>query len=205
MLKKSLLIALSLLLLAGPRLFAQSAPAGPAASPAAGTGISSSPTAALRVGDSVDIHIAGVPAEDMQQFGGNYTIDESGMINLPYIGLVKVASLTPSQAQVTIQNALVTAQIYTNPTISVNPANASRFVSVSGSVKQPGRLGYTSDMTVMSAINAAGGKSDFAGDTIRLIRKGQVIKYSFKKLDKYPSMDPPVQPGDQIEMKDSVW
>ena len=43
-----------------------------------------------------------------------------------------------------------------------------RFLSVGGAVRAPGRVPYTSDLTLMSTINAAGGASDFAGDKIRL-------------------------------------
>jgi len=186
MIAKYLSLSLMMLLLAGgPRLLAQGA--------------------ALRNGDAVEIHIAGVPLEDQQQFQGNYAVDESGMLNLPYIGLIKAGGLAPSQVQTAIQNALVAAQIYTNPTVSVNPPAGARYLSVGGAVRLPGRVQYTSDLTLMSTINAAGGPSDFAGDIIRLVRHGKVSKFSRKKLGKDPSQDPPVQPGDQIEILESLF
>jgi protein involved in polysaccharide export with SLBB domain len=185
MLKKYLSIAIALLLLAAPRLFAQAA--------------------ALRVGDSVDHHIAGVPAEDQQQFQNVYTVDENGKINLPYIGLVNAGGMAPSAVQTEIQNALIAAQIYTNPTITVQPSAGARFINVGGAVRAPGRVQYTSDLTLMSTINAAGGFSDFAGDKIRLVRKGKITWYSHKKLDKDPTQDPSIAPGDSVEVPESWW
>jgi protein involved in polysaccharide export with SLBB domain len=160
---------------------------------------------ALRNGDTVDIRIANVPPEDIQQFDGAYTLDEAGMINLPYIGMVKAGGLPPSQVQTLIQNQLISAGIYTMPTVSVAPPAASRFISVGGAVKGPGRLAYMSDLTLMTAISAVGGTSDFAGDKIRLVRGGKVQFFSRHRLDKDPSKDPLIEPGDQIEVLQSWW
>jgi polysaccharide export outer membrane protein len=159
----------------------------------------------LRSGDTVDIRIANVPPEDQGQWDASYTVDESGSLNLPFIGMVKVGGAPPSQVQIEIQNKLIADGIYTNPTVTVTPPAGMRFISMGGAVRQPGRIPYTSDLTLMSAISAAGGASDFAGDTIRLIRGGKIQKYSRKKLDKDPSKDPRIEPGDQIEIKESMW
>lgn len=204
MLKKYLTPCLIIMTLVGPRIFAQAEPvtgkAPRTAAPAqAVAGV------ALRNGDSVDIRIANVPPEDVQQFSAPYTIDESGMINLPYIGMIKAGGLPPSQVQIDIQNKLISAGIYTNPTVTVNPPSGMRFVSVGGAVRAPGRVPYTSDLTLMSTINAAGGAGDFAGDKIRLIRGGKAEYFSRKKLDKDPSVDPRIEPGDQIEVIQSPW
>jgi polysaccharide export outer membrane protein len=174
------------------------APAGSAAAPAAqGSGVP------LRNGDTVDIRIANVPPEDIQQFDGSYTVDESGMINLPYIGMIKAGGLPPSQVQTLIQNQLVSAGIYTMPTVTVTPPAGARFISVGGQVRGPGRIPYTSDLTLMTTISAAGGPSDFAGDKIRLVRGGKVQFFSRKRLEKDPTKDPLVEPGDQIEIMQS--
>jgi len=159
----------------------------------------------LRNGDTVDIRISNVPLDDEQQWDAAYTVDESGGLNLPFIGVVKAGGLPPSQVQVAIQNKLISGGIYTNPTITVNPPAGMRFVSVGGGVRQPGRVPYTSDLTLMSTINAAGGTSDFAGDKIRLIRAGKVLFFSKKKLYKDPTQDPRIEPGDQIEVVESAW
>ena len=203
MLKKLLSIAIAMSLLAATPLLAQAASV-PAASPTA-AGPTTGAGSALRNGDTIALHIAGVPLEDQQQFAGEYTIDENGQINLPYIGLTKAGGMAPSAVQTEIQNALITAQIYTNPTITVSTGAGARFINVAGAVRAPGRVQYTSDLTLMSTIGAAGGPSDFAGDKVRLVRKGKITWYSRKKLDKDPSLDPPLEPGDTIEILESWW
>ena len=217
MLKKTLILGLMIPLMAGPRLLAQAAPVAqpvveraepvtqkkeqPTPAQAAG----GAAAVGLRNGDSVEIRIANVPPEDQQQWFGSYTLDESGMLNLPFVGMIKAGGLPPSQVQIAIQNKLISDGIYTNPTVTVNPPAGMRFISVGGAVKAPGRVPYTSDLTLMSTINAAGGVSDFAGDKIRLTRGGKVQFYSRRKLYKDPSKDPPIEPGDQIEIVESWW
>jgi polysaccharide export outer membrane protein len=146
-----------------------------------------------------------VPPEDVGQIDGNYTLDESGMLNLPFIGLIKAAGLPPSQVQIAIQNKYIADGIYTNPTVTVSPPPQSRFIDVSGAVKAPGRVPYSSDLTLMTTIDSAGGPSDFAGDRIRLVRGGKIQFFSRKKLNKDPSLDPRIEPGDQIQIMESWW
>ena len=170
-----------------------------------GTSVTSGPGVALRPGDTVEIRVANVPPEDVGQFSALYTLDESGMLNLPFIGMIKAGGLPPSQVQVVIQNKLISTGVYVNPTVSVNPPAGGRFISVSGAVRAPQRVQYTSDLTLMTTIAAAGGPSDFAGDAIRLTRGGKVQLFSRKKLQKDPSEDPRIEPGDQIEVVESWW
>jgi polysaccharide export outer membrane protein len=215
MLKNSLVASLLFLCLGTPRVHAQfqfppipffhksheaasSLPA-PSAAPAQGAGV------ALRNGDTVEIRIANVPGEDVGQIDGTYTLDESGMLNLPFIGLIKAGGSPPSQVQIAIQNKYIADGIYTNPTVTVNPPVGARFISVSGAVRAPGRVPYSSDLTLMTTIDSAGGPSDFAGDKIRLIRGGKVQFFSRKQLVKDPTQDPRIEPGDQIEIVESFW
>jgi protein involved in polysaccharide export with SLBB domain len=155
--------------------------------------------AVLRPDDSVEIRLGGVPAEFMQEFSAPYTIDGDGYLNLPYINQVKVGGLSVRNAQIAIETKLKAEEIYTHPSITINMQQQARFVSVGGSVRAPGRVPYTSDLTLLSALNAAGGPSEFAGDKIRLTREGKATYYSTKKLRKDPSKDPKILPGDQVE------
>jgi len=203
MLKRFLVPWLLLILLAAWPVRAQQVMKAEAVAPAASPAAAAAVGVPLRNGDTVDIRIANVPADDIGQFDGAYTLDQDGMINLPYIHMVKAGGLPPSQVQANIQNQLIAAGIYTMPTVSVTPPAGARFISVGGAVKGPGRVPYSSDLTLMTAISAVGGPSDFAGDKIRLVRAGKVHFFSRKRLDKDPSKDPPVEPGDQIEILES--
>lgn len=203
MLKKYLTPLLVLLLASGPRVLAQTVLKAQAVAPVPAVAAADTPTTPavpLRDGDTIEIRIANVPSDDVGQITGMYTLDESGMVNIPFIGLTKLSGFPPSKAEIELQNKFIAEGIYTNPTVLVNPAIGARLVTVSGAVRAPQRVVFTSDLTLMSAISAAGGASDFAGDLIRLTRGGKVLKYSKKKLYKDPSQDIPLQPGDQVEV-----
>ena len=162
--------------------------------------------AALRPGDTIEIRLAGVPSEEIQAVSAAYTIDESGMLNLPYINTVKVGGLLPNQAQVAIEQKFKAEEIYTHPTITITIQNTSRFVNVGGSVRSPGRIPYTPDLTLMSTINASGGFNDFADQKkVRYIHANKVEIVDVRKIRKDPALDPKVYPGDQIEVPQSFW
>jgi len=160
----------------------------------------------LRPGDTVEVRLAGVPVEEIQQFSATYTVDDDGMLNLPYIGLVKAGGLQPSDAQQAVQRKLKAEKIFTHPTVTISVQGNTRFVNVGGAVRGPGRVVYTPDLTLMSAINAAGGFNDFADrKRVRFVRGGKAIVIDTRKLLEDPSKDPPVHPGDQIEVPQSLW
>ncbi len=163
--------------------------------------------ATIRPGDMIEIRIAGVPPEEVGQFNQAYTVDESGMVNLPFIGQLKVDGQLGNQVQRTIEGRLKAGKIYTHPTITVTAINANRFVNVGGPGMRGGqRIVYTADLTLMTAINAAGGFNDFADrKNISLIREGKVYRYDARELLKNPTKDPAVQPGDQISVPMSMF
>ena len=162
--------------------------------------------APLRPGDALDLRIGGVPTDDQQTVSSSYTVDGEGFLNMPYIGKVRAAGLTPSGVQNAIEHAYVSEGIFTHPSITINIAPTARFVNVAGQVKAPSRVAYTPDMTVMSAINAAGDFTDFAKPSdVRLIRDGKVQRIDCKKVRGNPSLDVKVLPGDQIQVPEGFW
>ena len=112
--------------------------------------------ATLRVGDPVELRIGGVPAEDQTQLNNTYSVDAGGAINLPYIGKVHAEGMTPAQLARSIEDSFRTNKIYSNPNITIIMQPSARFVNVGGSVRSPSRVQFTEDMTLLTAINAAG-------------------------------------------------
>jgi protein involved in polysaccharide export with SLBB domain len=160
--------------------------------------------ASVRNGDTIDIRLSGVPSEETATFNASYTVDDKGMINLPYINEIKVEGLLPNQIQDVIQNKLKEEKIYTKPTITVQTQSQARYVNVDGEVKSVQRVAFTADMTLMSAINACGGFSDYANQKkVTLTRGGSVTTYDCREIRKNPSSDPKVLPGDQIHVPQS--
>jgi len=162
--------------------------------------------AVLRAGDTVDVRLGGVPAEETASLTATQTIDDSGMLNISYIGKVKVAGLDSDKAQQIIESRLISGKIYTNPTVTISVQTSTRFVNVTGEVKGSGRIPYTADLTVMSAISAASGFNDFADKKrVKLTRSGKVQVLDTRKFAIDPSLDVKVLPGDQIFVPQSIW
>ena len=161
---------------------------------------------AFRVGDTLELRIGGVPPEETQVVAGAYTVDGEGFINLPYIGKVKASGLGQAELQRSIEAAYRGGEVFTNPSITITVPTVARFVNVSGDVRQPRRVEYTTDLTVLGAISAAGGFTDYADQRkVRLLRGGQVRMIDVKAVRANPSMDIALLPGDQIEVPQSFW
>lgn len=161
--------------------------------------------ATMRSGDTFELRIGGVPADEVVAFNNTYTIDADGNLNLPLLGKLNVSGMTPGQIQSTIERAYKARDIYTHPTITLVSSQA-RFVSVGGAVKSPQRVAYTSDMTILSAINAAGDFNEFADQKrVRLLRGDKVSIVNCKDIRREPSKDIKVLPGDQIQVPEGFF
>lgn len=162
--------------------------------------------APLRKGDQFDLRIGGVPSDEMSLISSNYTIDGEGCLNLSYIGKVQIDGKTPSEAQSSIERTYVERGIFTHPTVTISIASNARQITVGGEVNSKGRIGYTPDMTIMSAIGAAGDFSIYADQSkVRLIRGDKVSVVNCKRIRSHPSEDLKVLPGDNIQVPQSWY
>lgn len=162
--------------------------------------------ATLRVGDPVELKIGGVPIEEQQQMNNTYTVDASGSISLPYINKVKAEGLAPAQLARSIEEIYRANKIYTNPNITILMQPTSRFVNVGGAVRTPSRVPFTEDMTLLAAINAAGGFNDFADQKrVRLLRGNEAKVYDVRQFRRDPSQDVKLHPGDRVEVPQSFF
>lgn len=160
----------------------------------------------LRSGDNIEIRLGGVPFEEISQITGSYTVDTSGFVNMPHIGRIKASGLTQDELQLAIEKSYRDNEIYTRPTITVSVPMQSRFVNVGGEVRMPQRVSYTTDLTVLSAISAAGGFTEFASQgKVRLLRGNTVTVIDIRRVRKDPSQDVRLQPGDSIEVVRSLF
>jgi protein involved in polysaccharide export with SLBB domain len=157
-------------------------------------------SAIFRSGDTFELRLGGMPAEDALQFSQSFTVGSDGYLNIPLGGQIKAAGLTQSQLERAIEQKMIDGEIFRFPTATIT-VNGQRYVTVGGSVKNAGRFPWTSDLTLMSAISQAGGGDGFESDKIELIRGGKSIMYSTRKLNKNPSQDPQLLPGDRVEQR----
>ena len=162
--------------------------------------------AVLRAGDQIEIRLGGVPVEEVSQVTGPYTVDGEGFINMPHIGKIRAAGATQTQLQSTIEATYKAKEIYTNPSITLAVPNAARFVDVGGDVRSQQRVPFTADLTVLGAITAAGGFTEYADQVkVKLLRDGKVIVINIKEVRKDPTKDIKLKPGDKIQVPQSFW
>ena len=156
----------------------------------------------LVVGDTVTITFSGLDTPPPEQ---QKPIKEDGTIDLPDIGNIKAAGKTPGELEDVIHRRYVPA-IYTHLNVTVR-TTSDQVYFVRGEVHQPGRLIYVGPITVTKAITSAGDFNDFANRrNVVLIRaNGQRFKLNCTKILNGDAPDPPVFPGDQIEVKRRVW
>ena len=179
--KRILLCLLSLLVLIMPQVYADTA---------------------FRDGDVFEMRLSGPPEEFTREFNLVLTVDE-GSVNLPLIGRIPARGLSSSQLATVIETRLKQAKIFTiaNVNITVNTSQNPRTIIVGGSVRASGRQQWFEGLTLTGAISAAGGRGDFAGDGIKVIRAGKAARYSWKALKRDPSSDPKIQPGDIVDVE----
>jgi len=170
----------------------------PVALPVAGSPAQSVPV--IRVGDVFEMRLSGMPQDLAAEFSVQYTVGQEGTVNVPLIGEVKVSGLTANQVEREVQSKLMAEKIFTKPTVVINIGGGVRFVSIGGGVRAPQRLQWSTDLTLRTAIENVGGLDDFGKKKgVRLIRDGKIIqKYDLRALEKDPSQDPKLMPGDQV-------
>jgi polysaccharide export outer membrane protein len=194
-LKALLIVPLLALLLSG----CDTTPAGDVLAGPDGTEGISAVGARLHAGDSVTITFDGLPAEG-QMPPVEKTINEDGTISLADIGSVKAAGLTTGELENVITTNYV-PRLLNHLTVTVKAG--TRVYYVDGEVAQKNRLEYVGPITVTGAITSAGGFTDFANrkNVVLTRANGKRFKLDCVRILNGEDPDPPVFPGDRIEVK----
>lgn len=131
----------------------------------------------IKAGDAVEISLRGVPLAEQQKVNGIYRVRDSGNIRIPIINVnVKAVGRKPEDVERSIELAFKNAQIYTMPTITLavrkgEKIDVRKVVLVGGEVRRPGRVQFRDGMTLMEAVEQAGGRATFASKFLYLTRK----------------------------------
>jgi len=146
--------------------------------------------------DPLFVSLLGIPDEKELQI----VVDEYGQIKLPYIQEpVQVSGLSISELERKIQDIYIEGGIYRNVTVNIQTSAKSYFLE--GEVNQPTEYPLNRPITLLQAIAAAGGYTDFADKTdITITRGGKNIKMNAKEIEKNPELDIPLEAGDRIKV-----
>ena len=92
---------------------------------------------------------------------------------LPYLGTVKLAGLTLSEASIYLSNALREGGFLVNPQVSVQLVDSpTRMIAVIGEVQRPAAIPAFEQLRLLDAISACGGFTAMASHTVTVRRPG---------------------------------
>lgn len=144
--------------------------------------------AGLEPGDGIQVTLRGVEEAEQKSVNGTYRVGDSGQVRLPLLDrLVTARGLTPEQFARAAEAAYRAEGIYTKPAIEVEALAVIKdgqqsVVSVGGQVQRAGESTFRKGMTVIQAIDAAGGRNAFGGRNVLLIRGGRQYCIDFLNL-----------------------
>ncbi len=157
----------------------------------------------LKVGDPVVVYLRGIPGVPGGEQQIENVVGENGSIQLPYINNVNVLNMTATEAQDLIRQAYLDQQIYKH--LTVNVVIPARSYYIRGEVRQPGRYPLVGAITVLQAIAAAGGYTEFASYSVEIVRGERRISLNMRQVEKRPELDQPLEPGDIIVVNRSFF
>lgn len=98
----------------------------------------------------------------VKDLSGNYQVDLTGRITMPFIGSVRVVGLTADQVADELKRRFAQQGYLKNPDIGVSVAESRGSVlTVEGSVRKPGIYSVIGRTTLLQAIAQAGGIDEF--------------------------------------------
>ncbi|HEY2395358.1 MAG TPA: XrtA/PEP-CTERM system exopolysaccharide export protein [Rudaea sp.] len=138
-----------------------------------------------------------------------------GKISLPLIGDVTAGGRTPDEVSADIKERLTAFVRDPQVAVILTELRSHEYLSrvrVTGAVKQPVSITYRQGMTVLDAVLAAGGLTDFAAaDRAELYRKDgngtKTLDVRLGKIMKKGDLETnfPVQPGDIITVPERLF
>jgi polysaccharide export outer membrane protein len=148
----------------------------------------------LGTGDEIKVTVFGEP-----DLSGAFTVDGLGTISMSLIGQVEVQKLTLVEVQQKIEAKLKDGWL-NEPRVTAELTKGRPYY-ILGEVNRAGEYPYTSGLTVMNAIAAAG---DF---TYRADKKKVMITSGTTGLEREITLTPttPVQPGDRIRVRERFF
>lgn len=126
-------------------------------------------------------------------------INDSGAINMPFVGNVIVVGRTATEIEQTLQSTLAAGYLV-NPRVSVDILEYRPFF-IRGAVKSPGSYPYQPGLTVEQAAAVAGGFTDRA-DLDSVLRGRD--QFGIFKEDRV-TLRADVAPGDTVTVEESFF
>lgn len=176
------------------------------------------PPAAVTISDTYKIGVDDIVQVSVwrnPELGITVPVRPDGMISVPLVGDVSAGGRTPSEVAATIQEKLATYVRDPQVAVILTELRSHEYLSrvrVTGAVRQPVSIPYRPGMTVLDAVLAAGGVTEFAApNRASLYRKNAnaatttyevKLDRILKRGDLSTNFD--VAPGDVITIPDRI-
>lgn len=161
--------------------------------PAAATAITDSDYR-LGSGDTILINVYG--EEDLTV---ETILGDSGMVNYPFIGELKVTGLTVAQLEMRITEGL-RGDYLVNPNVHVSILEYRPFF-IHGEVKRPGGYPFQPGLTISKAAALAEGFTERASETKIFVVRGDDPSLAPEKVD----LNTLLRPGDVVTVEQSFF
>jgi polysaccharide export outer membrane protein len=153
----------------------------------------------LRKGDPLIVILGGIPvpitAEDI--------VNERGEVSLPYINNVQVLGMTSFELESHLRDLYVPDYFRDVSVNCIIPTERSYFLY--GEIRGPGRYQFSGALTILQAIAAGGGFTEFAKPTkVELLRGETRTTHNLMDIRKHPEKDVRLEPGDIIVIPRSM-
>ena len=137
---------------------------------------------------------------DEPSFSGSFTVDGLGMINMNLVNQVEVRNRTLLETQALIEAKYRDAKILKNPQARVDMVKGRPYY-ILGEINKAGEYPFTSGLTIMNAIAAAG---DF---TYRADKREVMVTGASDGVERKVQLTPttPIHPGDRIRVKERLF
>jgi polysaccharide export outer membrane protein len=158
----------------------------------------------LEAGEQISLTIRGVDPAEQQKISGTYRVGESGKVRLPLLEQsLPARGLTAEEFARSAEAAYKAAGIYARPAIEVETLQGKdqrgvAVVSVGGQVRRAGEAPFRKGMTVIQAIDAAGGRNEFGSRNLLLFREGKQYCLDFTNLSHKNIV---LRPGDSLQVE----
>lgn len=160
----------------------------------------------LRRGDVIDITVLDTgedglfsPTQSKTLNLGRFTVDQSGSVNIPFVGKQRVVDSTPEGLQSQVVAGLKGSAVNPQAVVTVvdKPTSA---VMLSGAVKNPGKIALTARQErVLDALNQAGGPTVAPGAaTVTVVRGSHRASAPLDRVMREDRQNIRLSPDDQI-------
>jgi polysaccharide export outer membrane protein len=156
-------------------------------------------TESLTIGPGDLLHLKVLESPDLEQAT---RVSDAGTVSLILGGKVQVAGLTPTEAAVAIERALVEGHYVLTPHVSVTTEQtATQNVTILGQVRTPGSYPIATPRPILDVLALAGGLNDLAQRKVTIQRHASKERVDYvlsNSANAALDANVPVYPGDTV-------